>query len=603
MFTVVQETNSKVLPFSGQLASLENNVRSNEETVQRSLKQNETAIVALNQGMTRIDRTLGDMSTQLQATSQSVEALMREVTIGHDANGSPDEPLPPLALALGWRSGIDVLLRACADPLIPVQIAIARGLVSEVEVLLEFNCPLFQATTYRGMRYESLLDFALGYHFASATGLMDDTRDNIVTLVIKAIVKSRYQLMDLATQKLSSSQLGILSPQIRRGETLLNEDATWAVDALEAAGFTVPPFLWPGEYPSIYHHQRLLASRYTEIFDIGFRSVDVEDGCGLTPALCHCYELHLDEALWFLSRGARFTDFLASQPLNLVAAAALATGYGSRNLNSYRDGPWYPPRMLEGLSLDQLIAACSPTLSDTCNCPCSSHGCSTTTYLFKRFFGSWRATTDLVSYWLQATHATPTKLQSSYAEICRLELFDRLDMAHVCCRYVEYRPSYGGRYHVRKWLNPDEEQELRDEDEPWSFVLEEYMQLYKNLRKDHSGPFLVFWDAWWGALTHFLPELIEVLDSYQIRWEPVEVKAPQAIFDSGRGSISWASYGLDGQIRDAVRSRLGYRDGEDVADIFADATAYLFQGYPYGEDVADIFADAMTCLFHGGDAC
>ena len=469
---------------------------------------------------------------------------------------------------------MDALLEAGADPWISTCVAIELGLVSEVGVLLEFNCPLFQPAIDTLGASQSLLAFALytGHHQEM------DTYDDIISLIIKAIAKSRRQLMDLATQKLSSSQLGLLSPQIRRGETLLDKDASWVVDALEAASVVIPPFLWPGDHASIYHHRLLRMDKITELFNIGFCSIDVEDACGLTPAIIQCYSLQLDEVVWFLSHGARSTGFLASQPLNLVDAVALQRGFNAYCRHIL--GSFVPLTSLQNVSLGKIIAACNPTLNDTCDCPCSSHGCSTMTFLFKRFSGSWRDKTGLLSDWLQATDGTPTKLESNYAEICRREAFERLGMAHVCCQYVySNRPSYGDYYHVRKWLNADEEQELRDEDEPLRAVLEIYMQLYKDLRKEHSGPFLVFWDAWWDALTAFPPERIEVkIPGYHSRWEPVEVKAPQRAFDSGGSSISWASYGLDGQIRDAVRSRLGHRDGEDDADIFADAMACLFQG-------------------------
>ncbi|KAI9753013.1 MAG: hypothetical protein M1815_000165 [Lichina confinis] len=120
--------------------------------------------------------------------------------------------------------------------------------------------------------------------------------------------------------------------------------------------------------------------------------------------------------------------------------------------------------------------------------------------------------------------------------------------------------------------DPEEEKELYEEDRHFKAILDAYMQLYKDLRKEHSGPFTLFWDAWWEVLDDFLPER---------EWKmgiliPAEAKMPRHESDSGEPISSEASYGLDGQIRGKVRSRLGYRDDEDSADIFADAMACLF---------------------------
>lgn len=503
---------------------------------------------------------------------RSTSELNRLLLSGHDVNGNQSEPFPPLAYALGWLPGMNLLLKAGAKAYPAIYIAIRLRLVAEVEMLLQCDCPLFELSSSQVRPVTPLLEHVVSY---LTPGFYNRPLDDIVRLIFHALAKRRRQLMDLANEKLSSKQLDFLPLQTRRGKTLLDKDAALVVSLLEAAGVTVPSALGPGRSPSIYHYFGLTVDTATELYDLGFHSIDVEDSFGITPALICCCEREFELLFWFLDRGARINGFLLALPPSLAHALALVIAHEwGPVLRSHRNLPVdHPKTVPEAVcaGLKRIGAACSPIYTDTCNCPCSSYGCLPVVFLFKAYSCSWRSRMDLVTFWLDLTDAIPCLLELSYMEICRLEIFERLGMAHICC---QYDPPLGiHEVWSRREMDPDEEKELCEEDEHFKIILDAYMQLYKDLRKEYSGPFTLFWDAWWEVLDDFLPE--------PVRWRrglfiPAKVEVPRDEFGNGEPISSEASYGLDGQIRDKVRSRLGYHDDEDLADIFSDSMTYLF---------------------------
>jgi hypothetical protein len=113
--------------------------------------------------------------------------------------------------------------------------------------------------------------------------------------------------------------------------------------------------------------------------------------------------------------------------------------------------------------------------------------------------------------WVEFCILRPTTQEVYFAELCRLELFERLGMAHTCCNFEDNGPYndpsweyYGLRMKGR--ISDEDRDELQAEDAELHKQLASLMEAYRTLRIQHSGPFLDFWQAWWAIVDDILPE-------------------------------------------------------------------------------------------------
>ena len=141
--------------------------------------------------------------------------------------------------------------------------------------------------------------------------------------------------------------------------------------------------------------------------------------------------------------------------------------------------------------------------------------------------GSLRKKLLAIRYWAAALGLRPKEKEDVYGEFCRIEIFERLGMAHTCCSISFYRQS--------KLTDDEELLELRSEDEELSKQLESWMGGYFAARLDSSGDPFEFCVSWWKKRDADLP--------------PVN-----------------------------VRARVEGADMEDAADVFANVV-YLIPGF------------------------
>lgn len=525
----------------------------------------------------------------LATLRRSGSELRHLLSLGHNANGNKEELMAPLLVALDWTEGVKILLNAGADTFDAIYLVLCSENVDMAALLLEHGCALFnypaQPRDYSWFTSVPLLSIALSLRKPK----------QFTRLIIQAMAGSRRRLMDLAWERLSKEQLSFLPVQTLTGETLLDEGAESVANALEAAGVPIRPPLWPGSYASVYHLPWLTAQAASWLYDSGFRCVDVKDNLGMTPLLLHCSRLiaSFNTAAWFLDKGAAHDCFSVTLPTNILHAVAAAT-----TLTDMDDQNPIDQLSPESLQRDRhrfgrIYSICGPTSTDACICFCSSFGCTPMTVHLRcqrRDFNihyTWRA----LSIWQGCGNVSPSLAEACQAEACRLIIFERLGMAHTCCKYeVRRRSDYDIMEKCEMAL--EEQQELREEDASLVVVLDAYMRLYHELRMAHSGPVSLFWDAWWQAVDRFLPESWKSdSDNYSDTGEADSVMSENqsedgtdearnlelAYHSEGVPEID-SSYGLDGQIKEIVRSLLKYKDGEDSAEIFADSMECLFHG-------------------------
>jgi hypothetical protein len=400
-----------------------------------------------------------------------------------------------LSLAIGWTAGVNILLEAGADPFRATLDAIGRE--DEVTIKLTLpQCPIFS------LRIWSYSKSAVNCSILSYT-LWTGSSRNIVRLIVERLAEDRRQLVQLARRSLPDRQLRCLGLSRRNGDLSSlpgNEDSI--VAALSQNGIEIPPKIVPCPYSTVYHDENMTVYVANELWAHGFRAIDMPDAWGCTPLLLACGDPMRDKEIicWYLEKRAVSLDFdrLRIRSCLHVAAATFLV-HGCRALHE---------KYIESLNF-----ACGPTLKDSCNCYCSSGGCLPVNLLLKRWetkqLEDWKERSQGLNTWLDLSSINSSEREACYSEVCRLEIFERLGMAHTCCKWELTRLD-NACYDIPSMLQmaEDEKCELRNEDEHAGSVqaLLAYMQLYESLKVECSEPFSIFWEAWWRTLAGLLPE-------------------------------------------------------------------------------------------------
>lgn len=165
-----------------------------------------------------------------------------------------------------------------------------------------------------------------------------------------------------------------------------------------------------------------------ELWAHGFRAIDVTDAEGCTPLLLACSPLSSGGEIicWFLEKGAAALDFNRLGIRSCLHAMAVShQERGCSFVYERYDGP-----------LERLNKACGPMLTDSCNCYCSSGGCLPPNLLLKRRKQeNWKAKSCELNTWFDLSNIYSGDREVCCSEACRLEIFERLGMAHTCCHF------------------------------------------------------------------------------------------------------------------------------------------------------------------------
>ncbi|KAF4471437.1 hypothetical protein FALBO_1642 [Fusarium albosuccineum] len=180
------------------------------------------------------------------------------------------ESLPILSLAVGWPTGLEILLDAGANPEDAILVAIYQQHLPSIEILLDHGCPMLRVDSKAYCKYlteSDLLNFAMEYY---------DSSWDVVCLLIRKLVERRHELFRLAQKHLPDAYLQAFG--------------YWIFEELVACGVKVPIALWPGHYATIYHHRRMTYGLAKKLFDDGFHDIDKPDDKGHTPLLIAAQE-------------------------------------------------------------------------------------------------------------------------------------------------------------------------------------------------------------------------------------------------------------------------------------------------------------------------
>ncbi|KAJ3535244.1 hypothetical protein NM208_g7216 [Fusarium decemcellulare] len=410
----------------------------------------------------------GQQPIHVAVLGRSENELRRLVSL--DKVDSKAKNPPILGLAVGWTTGLEILLDAGAEPEDAILVAIYQQHLPSIEILLDHGCPIFKVDSKvysKGLTETDLL--------ASATEYSDSSWD-VVCLLIQKLVEKRHELFRLAQKHLSDACLQTFGYcKKAQPPSLIDYHALGIFEELVACGVKVPKALWPGRYATIYHHSRMTYGLAKKLFDNGFHDIDKPDDKGRTPLLIAAREYSelegtgqtygLKKMPGYAAVWTYFCDFIQKGRSNGTIAAAGVAPQAALLLRRRRRWLFLLARYTSlGLSLDH----------------------------------------------------------ESFTDICRLEIFDRLGMAHTCCDRLGRKHDcrdltdqdvidHGNEAGADETgcnclsLSSEELLELQEEDKDLNSVLESYVQLYLDLLQTHYADFEVFWLSWWLTLEYYLP--------------------------------------------------------------------------------------------------
>ncbi|KAI9801184.1 MAG: hypothetical protein M1825_003458 [Sarcosagium campestre] len=488
----------------------------------------------------------------IHRSESEVHTLIRQ---GFDPNGNPNNKdlYTPLNLALGWPLGMLALLDAGADPCCTMVPALLDPDDESLSLLLTYRCTIFHTSSHLLRRCFQPQHHSSNGILTWALCRLDNSHRR--DLVIRRFIHDRRQLTDLALAKLTDTERRKACIESLSDGRLLDKSASSAYLALCRKGVNVPAGLGPSDRleESVYHDPAMCVEVAEQLYSAGFYSVGDKGWSWTTPNQTMNLRLNhrqLEMTLWFLDKDAlpHIDD-----ARNLLFQAAFQTLH-------------WPSSPERWESFNQLIQKVSsrchslygPVIRDQCLCYCTSYGCAASVHAYKWVIRHGSKEFLKLSAHKGELDMTAMQVETWREEVCRLIIFERLGMAHTCC---DDRP---GRCRV----SSEEAQELRQEDANYKEALDLYMCLYKNLRKEHSGPFLEFWANWWTIVDKRLP-----LKPFRNKfWEEQDESPTSTDEPLDEPVIDDDGYfpNVD-EITSFMRSKSRHWGQEDYVDIFSDA--------------------------------
>jgi hypothetical protein len=264
----------------------------------------------------------------------------------------------------------------------------------------------------------------------------------------------------------------------------------------------------------------------------------------------------------------------------------------------------------------KFIKACmAGNRPDRCVCFCSSRGClpvfmfwrcgvsmySHACHRVDELFGCGARLQHrqwTLSWWMRNAGMSAFHQESQYQEICRLELFERLGMAHTCCATRECQCGFGFYEDGQSWekfaytttISEEERKQIQLDDYLSADHLEAILAKYRLAR--HALRFLpikLFWSTWWALVDRILPPML-----------PEESCKGRLLFDEKY----WTERFIPVVSDDAV-----YRRKAEVASFISDIDAAVserrakreraalrnagYEGWDFGDVIEDYFGRAM----------
>lgn len=459
----------------------------------------------------------------ISRNEHELRALLRA---GHNVDEIYIQPFTPLCYSIGWPEGCQILLEHDADPNAALLTAFKYLDVAVIKKLLKAECALFAK--------DSPLEKFL-WATRACTG-SEDKKSEILSLLINAMADFRLQFMQLARENTPREFLrrrGWYNPSVNT--PLLDEGAVPIAKLLNNLKIQIPRNLDPGVKQSVYHNPYLTTQAAQLLYSRGFTDIDFRDRNGCTPfMLCliriGIYEQQIIRSIplsWFLDHGISIIKCpIPGFNLLHLLADCFGAGFLSHTLPFRKFA-----QELGNLDtvVHRLSRFCDPCSRDSCQCLCSSEGCLPLTLLFKRLWPRWiyyqylgdlgqRCTSwDVINKtlkdWMRWCDCDPAD-QTLLDGICRLEIFQRLGMAHTCCEvWTPIDEELGYNKLCASFVSESEREQLQEEDFSLKVQLDALLETYAFLFRQYLGSVESFWTVWWEVLEEYLPQRVWELEA------------------------------------------------------------------------------------------
>ncbi|KAH7317090.1 hypothetical protein B0I35DRAFT_267378 [Stachybotrys elegans] len=424
--------------------------------------------------------------------------------------------LNPVSLSVGWPEGLTIIVKHGFDVYSALEFACQLDDVQSASILLTSERAIFKDMwTLKATRNNTRI-------FALVVAELRNCREAVKSLALQNLTMSEQNAVGL-THALQHDDLDlppelftVLSKKMRVSEKL---------DCLRMRSPYCYCYAWSERSPDSAHI----------LYDAGFTNLDTPCMHGKPPlAVCSRQSIldwssYDDEwrglCLWILEKGAQ--DLGPPHPPFMFY---VAFWYRRRHVSPYLD-------------TERLRHLKNWFIRDKCNCFCSTYGCIAPFWLWRcciggdSYFHMECKSGHLGRYsnlreWIKTSRASKKATEFCYSEIMRLEIFERLGMAHTCCKAHDADES--------------EQQEFREEDRASQRQLQFFCKVYQNLRIRLSDwPIDRFWADWWQAVDLILPPLSpwESCNDFYGRYDPVPVALERDREDFMEKSLSEAGFG------------------------------------------------------------
>ena len=449
-----------------------------------------------------------------RSLAQMNRILQKKEIGAQDFEGLSDERLSPMELAIGWPSGLQSLLDEGFSADAGCRLSTYMGDLRSTELILAAESFPRDISTWTNV-------LRVLNHLSRHMDVL--VIEQMLQVVIWTLARRRQTLAKLAIKELPEEEVLRLG---LRNETTLDAALPGVYQELKKRSVNLPQSLNPASlyldndsiYVSIHTNdifpsRRLLESLYTN----GFDPVDTLDVWGSTPLLLACYSCLTTRRIensalsmcWFLDKGACPTFSCGDSYPNVLFYVAI------RYAADIREDP--PDLSRDFIHLIHRSASlCNSLCPDGCQCYCSSAGCLPVHKFWRcdtlkwahKGCGSMASDTlfKALDKWLCLCGINAAQSKTCYEEIFRLEVFDRLGLAHTCCAHRDY-DTWDKHRTSRSSMDEKDREQLQEEDSELKEQLDLIVQGYQNHYKKHAGDLSDFWKSCMQDLDGILPEL------------------------------------------------------------------------------------------------
>ena len=325
----------------------------------------------------------------------------------------------------------------------------------------------------------------------------------LLRLIISHLAIRRRELLQIARTLLPEATLKSIVPP---NEGVPDSSAYQLIAAVCAAGHPTKPDYWYYNKWGLYQSRYIFPAAADILYEAGFTYLEGRDENGKSP-LAAPHESAM--IVWLYRKGVSFTERTSSKYKECSAPCMpsmyLAIRELAQSMYIYKD--WYKPASISLLPLNEddfealniLLQDSLSDCRDSCQCPCSSGGCSPEVIILKtilkRIHGR-RPLGQPLPAFIQLVDDTIVELDgklasSSFSRLSqaaiRMVLFLDLGIRHLCCKIWFYR-----RFFIFPMCQ-EEADEIRQEDRLPTERFEALLPKAQSAWEKSSNGFAKFW--------------------------------------------------------------------------------------------------------------